>query len=37
MNQVCLTGRLVKDPEVRYTQSQKPVASFSLAVERAAC
>ena len=34
MNQVCLTGRLVKDPEVRYTQSQKPVASFSLAVER---
>lgn len=34
MNQVCLTGRLVKDPEIRYTQNQKPVASFSLAVER---
>lgn len=34
MNQVCLTGRLVKDPEIRYTQNQKPKASFSLAVDR---
>ena len=34
MNVVCLTGRLTKDPEIRYTQSQKPVAVFSLAVER---
>ncbi|MBR3238849.1 MAG: single-stranded DNA-binding protein, partial [Oscillospiraceae bacterium] len=24
MNVVCLTGRLTKDPEIRYTQSQKP-------------
>lgn len=34
MNSVCLTGRLVKDPEIRYTKNQKPIASFSLAVER---
>lgn len=34
MNVVCLTGRLTKDPEIRYTQSQKPVAVFALAVER---
>ena len=34
MNIVCLTGRLTKDPEIRYTQAQKPVASFSLAVDR---
>ena len=34
MNQVCFTGRLVNDPEIRYTQNQNPVASFSLAVER---
>lgn len=34
MNIVCLTGRLVKDPEIRYTKDQKPVASFTLAVER---
>ena len=34
MNVVFLTGRLTKDPEIRYTQNQKPVASFALAVER---
>lgn len=34
MNVVCLTGRLIKDPEIRYTQTQKPVASFVLAVDR---
>lgn len=34
MNSVCLTGRLTKDPEIRYTQNQKPVASFTLAVDR---
>ena len=34
MNIVCLTGRLTKDPEIRYTQSQKAVASFTLAVDR---
>jgi len=27
-------GRLTKDPEVRYTSSQKPVANFNLAVDR---
>lgn len=34
MNTVCLTGRLVKEPEIRYTQTNKPVASFTLAVDR---
>ena len=31
MNKVLLTGNLARDPEVRYTQSGKAVASFSLA------
>lgn len=34
MNKVILAGRLARDPEVRYTQSNKAVASFSLAVSR---
>lgn len=34
MNRVVLLGRLTKDPEVRYTQSGKAVASFTLAVSR---
>ncbi len=34
LNQVILMGRLTRDPELRYTQSEIPVASFSLAVER---
>lgn len=34
LNRVILMGRLVKDPELRYTQSQKPVVSFTIAVER---
>ena len=34
MNRVILTGRLARDPEVRYTQSGKAVASFSIAVDR---
>lgn len=34
LNKVFLMGRLTRDPEVRYTQSQTPVASFALAVER---
>ena len=33
MNKAILVGRLAKDPEVRYTQSGKAVASFNLAVE----
>lgn len=34
MNKVILVGRLARDPEVRYTQAGKAVASFSLAVNR---
>lgn len=34
MNKVILVGRLAQDPEVRYTQSGKAVASFTLAVNR---
>lgn len=34
MNKAVLIGRLTKDPEVRYTQNGKAVASFTLAVNR---
>ena len=36
MNKVILIGRLVRDPEVRYTQGQeqKAIARFTLAVDR---
>ncbi|EAX46962.1 single-strand binding protein [Thermosinus carboxydivorans Nor1] len=34
MNKVILVGRLAQDPEVRYTQTGKAVASFNLAVNR---
>ena len=34
LNHITLMGRLTKDPELRYTQSQTPVASFTLAVDR---
>lgn len=34
MNQVLLIGRLTKDPDVRYTQSQTAVARFSVAINR---
>nr|DAN91607.1 MAG TPA: Single strand binding protein [Caudoviricetes sp.] len=34
MNKVMLIGRLVADPEIRYTQSGKAVASYRLAVDR---
>jgi len=34
MNKVFLIGRLVADPDLRYTQSNKPVADFRLAVNR---
>lgn len=34
MNNVQLIGRLTKDPEIRYTQSQTAVVSFTLAVDR---
>ena len=34
LNHIVLMGRLTRDPELRYTQSQTAVASFSLAVDR---
>ena len=34
MNKVIITGRLTRDPEVRYTKSGKAVASFTVAVDR---
>lgn len=34
MNNVVLIGRLTKDPEVRYTESQLAVATFTLAIDR---
>ncbi|MDF2563738.1 MAG: ssbA [Massilibacillus sp.] len=34
MNKVILVGRLARDPEVRYTQSGKANATFTLAVTR---
>ena len=34
MNKVILIGRLTKDPEVRYTQNQKVVCQFTLAIDR---
>lgn len=36
MNKVILLGRLVRDPEVRYTQSTEPLAvcSFTVAVDK---
>lgn len=34
MNNVTLLGRLVKDPELRSTQSGTAVASFTIAVDR---
>lgn len=34
MNKIILLGRLVRDPEVRYTQSGKVVAQFTLAIDR---
>lgn len=34
MNKIILIGRMTKNAEVRYTQSNKAVAQFSLAVNR---
>lgn len=33
-NKVILIGRVTRDPELRYTPNGKPVASFSVAVDR---
>jgi single-strand DNA-binding protein len=34
MNRVVLVGRITRDPELRYTQSNVPVVSFTVAVNR---
>lgn len=34
MNKTILCGRLTRDPELRYTQQNKPVCTFTLAVDR---
>lgn len=34
INHVTLMGRLTRNPEIRYTQNNKPVASYTLAVDR---
>lgn len=34
MNNFIGIGRLVRDPELRYTQSNKPICTFTLAIDR---
>lgn len=34
LNNIVIMGRLTKDPELRYTQTNKAVANFSVAVDR---
>lgn len=34
INKTILMGRLTRDPELRHTQSNVPIATFSLAVDR---
>ena len=34
LNHITVMGRLTRDPELRYTQSQVPVASFTVACDR---
>lgn len=34
LNHITIMGRLTRDPELRYTQSKVPVASFTVAVDR---
>ena len=34
LNHIDVMGRLVRDPELRYTQSNTPVTSFTIAVDR---
>ena len=34
MNNVILTGRITRDPELRYTQAGVPSVNFSIAVDR---
>lgn len=34
LNHITIMGRLTRDPELRYTQNQTPVCSFTVAVDR---
>ena len=34
LNRICVAGRMTRDPDLRYTKSGTPVASFTLAVDR---
>ncbi len=34
MNRVVLVGRITRDPELKYTQTNIPVVNFSIAVDR---
>ena len=34
LNHITIMGRLTRDPELRYTQSQTPVATFAVACDR---
>lgn len=34
LNHIVIMGRLTRDPELRYTQTNTPVTSFTLAVDR---
>ena len=34
LNHIIIMGRMVRNPELRYTASQTPVVSFTLAVDR---
>lgn len=34
MNSIVIAGRLTRDPELRYTASQKAVCTFTVAVDR---
>lgn len=34
LNNIIIMGRLVRDPELRMTQTQKPVVNFTVACER---
>ena len=34
LNHIVIMGRLTRDPELRYTQSNTPVAGFTVAVDR---
>ena len=34
LNRMIMTGRLTRDPEIRYTKNETPVAKFTVAVNR---